>query len=884
MRWAPVLALLLTALAAGMPPDPLPAGGLNIPRSERPENIPAFHLSPAGTQAVYGDSAAAEFFLENLVRGERIRFRGFPAAALYASWSPDGRRLGLKQTASGNQAAYLFDTGSGRLVRLTEPARRCGVPSFAADGTIAVSRETEVLLFGPSLRLRRRLELGSYANLVRISPDGRWLAWNDSLDQIWLTDLRTGAAFRISDGKAAYFNPLWRPDSRGLIFQAWDERIFYYDLKAGAAQYLAAGAHPSWSSGGRWLVFARATWSGDGFIADRDIWALRPADGLLQNLTATPDRFEDFPAFRTDDGTLFFRTGDGAVRRRTLRRQNGGWKPVRETALTPPPEVRTVKASPLPKRSGGPELQKSGQNPLEAPYIHQVYDTPNWFNGHWACGATAAVMALSYYQILPDWPTQCNWPTRHISTHGRYICEVYTFNGYTYNIGTPDPNGNLGYGGYGFITRNNWANTKAYMAQYFQQHKLASAVDWSPSWADIKREIGQGFPFVLLNSLTSAGHYILVLGYNDADHSVVVNDPYGDKNQGYMNYSGKGAVYDMPGYSNGHANLNTVWCFVYARALPDLAVQAFSLPDTAEVGDTLHFNVVVGNVGIRPAGEFSVLALLSDDPEIDPGDRVLSRISIAALDSSRQVEIAFRPRLPDSLASGRYAVGVWADASGAIYEKTRRNNRRWRPVVVRGFPRLLQIQPADGAVLPGHNITLLARFADPVCGIDRSSVRCWLDGTELPAGEGTEEDLFFWQGTLASGGHRARLIVKNTAGRALEKEWSFTVGNAAAVAGEESPPWSFRLSPPFPNPSPSTKLAQIRLELRLPRAGRVTFRLFNVLGRSVATASVKFPGAGKRMVTWADLGWETASLAEGLYWLQAVSPWGVQTQKLLVLK
>jgi len=34
------------------------------------------------------------------------------------------------------------------------------------------------------------------------------------------------------------------------------------------------------------------------------------------------------------------------------------------------------------------------------PYIHQVYDTPNTFNGHWACNASSALMAITYYGIL----------------------------------------------------------------------------------------------------------------------------------------------------------------------------------------------------------------------------------------------------------------------------------------------------------------------------------------------------------------------------------------------------------------------------------------------------------------------------------------------------
>ena len=42
---------------------------------------------------------------------------------------------------------------------------------------------------------------------------------------------------------------------------------------------------------------------------------------------------------------------------------------------------------------------------LTVPYIHQVYDTPDLFNGNWACGHASMVMILAYYGILDPPPT-----------------------------------------------------------------------------------------------------------------------------------------------------------------------------------------------------------------------------------------------------------------------------------------------------------------------------------------------------------------------------------------------------------------------------------------------------------------------------------------------
>ncbi len=38
---------------------------------------------------------------------------------------------------------------------------------------------------------------------------------------------------------------------------------------------------------------------------------------------------------------------------------------------------------------------------LSVPYVHQVFDTADDFNGHCACGPTSAVMALAYFQKIP---------------------------------------------------------------------------------------------------------------------------------------------------------------------------------------------------------------------------------------------------------------------------------------------------------------------------------------------------------------------------------------------------------------------------------------------------------------------------------------------------
>jgi hypothetical protein len=104
------------------------------------------------------------------------------------------------------------------------------------------------------------------------------------------------------------------------------------------------------------------------------------------------------------------------------------------------------------------------------------------------------------------------------------------------------------------------------MRDYIINHGLSSAVDRSPSWTELQTEIANDDPFVILNMLTPAGHYIVCIGYFDNMYTGIFNDPYGNKNTpGYPSYDGISAMYDWPGYNNGYQNLNTVHCFIYCR-------------------------------------------------------------------------------------------------------------------------------------------------------------------------------------------------------------------------------------------------------------------------------------------------------------------------------
>lgn len=201
---------------------------------------------------------------------------------------------------------------------------------------------------------------------------------------------------------------------------------------------------------------------------------------------------------------------------------------------------------------------------IDVPYMHQRWDTPDWFDGSWSCGPASCVMAVQYYRMLTPDSIRVSYPSPgHWSLWGNYIPEEYTFLGYTYDIWGISPGDVWVQGTHGFICPDGsaWWNN---MVDYLNQNEVSSA--WAgTSWSTLTEQIDSGYPVVCSSSLGS-GHIIILNGYY-ANHTVIVNDPFGDANEnGWGNhYNGKDVLYDWPGYNNGHVEIGISQLF-YAQA------------------------------------------------------------------------------------------------------------------------------------------------------------------------------------------------------------------------------------------------------------------------------------------------------------------------------
>ncbi len=523
-------------------------------RNEQPGFLSVPQLTRAGIVCTNSFGSA----LYRLDGSTVVEIASGPGVGLYYTISPDGARVGFKRiTDEGLQVPSILDPATGKSESLTAPVRQAGQVSFTDDGRMAFTIGSEMVVTDGVIE--HRYDLGLYANIAPISPDGSIVAYNDADDQIWVLSLQSGKREKISVPGRGYFSPLWSPDGARLVFRGLSGTMHVYDRTPGNVIDIGQGDHPAWMSDSRSLLFYRTTIE-NGRLVESDLFTIR-ADGTEERqLTRTAGILEMDPA----------PAGDGT----SILCQTHALNQLLTVPMATGPSLAKAAPSVLANGKGlsiVPRFPPAVQQPdviLDIPYVHQVYDTPDWFNGHWACAPTQAIMLLAYYNVLPPWTIVCSWPSRHPTSWGNYVADRYRFRQVEYSFLADDPNQSPAMGGYGYM----WTGTSSphsRMASYFRNHGLTATQTESTPYSTAAAEVGGGYPFSMCVMLTDAGHLVLAHGFGAEPHTFVFNDPYGNKNLGYMNTAGKNVLYDWPGFNNGYQNLTGVaWCIATRSVAP----------------------------------------------------------------------------------------------------------------------------------------------------------------------------------------------------------------------------------------------------------------------------------------------------------------------------
>ena len=558
MVWSVTALLALVPLrsAAGVGTGPDPAGMIVARDCDGSGEL----LLTTGTDrglAVHRAGSGGLYVVSGLPGAGRNGF--FAGGDVVFKECPEGGAQRIVMLAGGCDSSVVLLRGD-----------RVGGPFRASDGVLASHGESIVRLALSDGRELQRWRAGFFSPSV--CECGGFLYAIDGNGRVARIDAGTEEIFVLPGiGPAATLST--SPDGSAILVRMTDGGITV--LRPGGEPIGSAtrrtAMYPRWTPGSR-VLFCRADAGGSGLY---EIVEMDPSSGatwIVESGLAAPAH----PIALPDGGSILYTDAvDG-----DLMLAGAGWP---EAVRLP---ERWTEDLTSPRRSG-----LDGDDPaacMDVAWMHQRWDTPDWFDGSWSCGPTSCTMALQYYARLTADSIWCSSPAPgHWSRWGNYVPELFTFLGHTYDVWGISPGGVWVQGAHGFICRELGGAYWSYMTQFLEQCGLYSQWEGT-AWSTLTGEIDNGWPMVCSSTIYygggTYGHIILFCGYYE-DHTVVVNDPYGDANytgwgQSYMYPNGKACLYDWPGYNNGHLEIGAVSQLFTARsdvlAEPDTLVDDLS--------------------------------------------------------------------------------------------------------------------------------------------------------------------------------------------------------------------------------------------------------------------------------------------------------------------
>lgn len=509
------------------------------------------HPSITKQGLVFTDNAASKIYL--LQNKEILVIANTPGCGRYYTVSPDKTKIGFKKiNPDGMQVPAVIDLQTLKVTELSDAVDLCGQVSFSNDGKMAYTIGSNLYVVDKNENVKTYF-LGIYSNIVPVSTDGNSAVYNNDSDQLFVIDLATGQTKQITDNSQGYMLPQWSPDGSKILFSTLSGTLMVYNKITDVTYIIGTGENGSWSDDSQKIIYDVIA-SDDFEFNGSDLYMTKYDGSSVARLTNTSGTNEMFPSF-ADNGTVVFSTYE---RREIIAAEyNQDFSGI----LSADTLVKSLQPVGMTNNQSDQFTQKllkadtkiSG----DAPYLHQMYDTPDWHHGSGSCAPTTAAMALAYYNRLPYWDITVSSPSSHISHYGSYVADMYRYGEVYYNTVSQTSGGEDAWGGYGYM----WGlgSPNSYMATYIQNHDVTSVHSTTTTFAEVQAEVDQSYPFPICSLLSTAGHLTLTVGYVNGQHTLIFNDPYGDKNDGsWPNYNGKDSYYDWPGYNNGYQNLNTM--------------------------------------------------------------------------------------------------------------------------------------------------------------------------------------------------------------------------------------------------------------------------------------------------------------------------------------
>ncbi|HQJ75145.1 MAG TPA: T9SS type A sorting domain-containing protein [Bacteroidota bacterium] len=829
---------------------------------------------------IYTTESNKGLFLLDQLSNNTITLENDFGASYQATISNDGKKILYKNIEFIGEEPYqipmIYDDNLKRNIPLSEPVFQCGVPSISDNGLIAYMIGNELRIVDSSFQTIKKINIGNYINLSPISPNGQKVVLNDKLNQLYILDLNKLTKEYITSGNNYYYEPMWSNDGKFISFKNIKSDIFIYSIENKKTYYISKGDSPKWYDNE--LFFVEFTIDSNANLQSTSLKKYSTLNNSLIQLEN--DKNKIYNSVLLYNNHLFYSVSNS---NKIFSLYNKSQNPILSFRMSSETnqnlEYRSNVLYKILKPSADTFIPR-----FDSVYFNQVYDCriDRAGIGDGCCGAASALMGLMFYNILPEWGYQSI--NKSYSPYANYLSEIYTFKDVTYNISYTRTNEEgstyykTGYGIYGWIYRNNLEDTKGHMAELLINHGLQSGVDWNPTLQKAINEINAGYPLVLLNSLTSAGHYIVLTGYAERIGTLIFNDPYGDKNKTpYKRDKAIRIKYDYPGYSNGYANLNTAWCYIYMRSAPDLKLIDYKFFYDYQPDSKVYVSYKYKNYGVLDLNTpFKIKILLSEDKIIDENDIIVYEkefSQLAVLDSISD-STSFLP--PKTSSTKTFTTFLIADVDNKINEVTKSNNSSTYEFTMLGKPTTLILYPLPNSVVTHNKPTILISF-DVNQKIDTNEVRVKVNGIDMTSifKKYPNKIQYYSAEGFSNGDYTVEVYLKNIAGFDTTIVWSFKINAPIVSVKNLENEIKYELKQNYPNPfNPTTNIS-----FSIKNPGNVKIILYDASGREIKTILNNYMQVGTYTITF-----DASSLSSGSYFYQIITNDFTQTRKMQVIK
>src|SRR5258707_4601874 len=242
-------------------------------------------LSPDGKKLVYAtrfegstalrvrdlDTSEERWLINNVTRGDQ-ESRGTRDLMPGYCFMPDGKSLIVP--ANGKIQRVDFETGKSTNIPFTAKVEAEIAPRVYFENRV-----------DDSTTVRARL-----IRWPAMSPDGKRVVFS-SLNKLWIADLPSGTARRVTDSQAGEFIPAWSPDGRYIAYVTWARdggQIYRVPAGGGSPEALtrrsAYYSSPVYSPDGSKIVFVSGSTDdqmyADLHYKDNDVFPDSTADSL----------------------------------------------------------------------------------------------------------------------------------------------------------------------------------------------------------------------------------------------------------------------------------------------------------------------------------------------------------------------------------------------------------------------------------------------------------------------------------------------------------------------------------------------------------------------------------------------------------------------------